>query len=105
MGTERSRRYYRDGRIDRRRVRDEFVPDHGRPPQHFLLRRGGQELLCAWDSPRFETAIDVELSDKELMAVIREVLRQAGLVFESMDSAIAHARAHEWPASALSDEG
>ncbi|MCI0638800.1 MAG: hypothetical protein L0Y72_09845 [Gemmataceae bacterium] len=92
---------YRKKRPDPARVRRAVYPEGpGRPAALFLTNSNHGELLCAWDSSTFETAIDFELVDKALSSAIRRLLRSEGLVFDCMAAAVSHAKQQGWPAMA-----
>src|SRR5262249_51500075 len=85
------------GRIDPDRLREAILGDGGLPPLHFLLTCDGNELICAWDSGTFETAIDFDFADQSVSKAVRKLLRSEGLAFETMGAAVAHARSKGWP--------
>ena len=89
---------YRKKRPDLGRVRRAVYPEGpGRPAALFLTNSNHGELLCAWDSTTFETAIDFELVDKALSSAIRRLLRSEGLAFDSTKDASLHAKKLGWP--------
>ena len=85
------------GRIDPDRLREAILGDGGLPPPHFLLTCDGNELICAWDSGTFETAIEFDFADQSVSKAVRKLLRSEGLAFETMAAAVAHARSKGWP--------
>src|SRR5262245_60677854 len=88
--------FVKNGRIDMDQLRKAILGDEGLPPLHFLLVCGGAELICAWDSPTFETALDFDFDNKAVSKAVRRLLRQERLVFDSMAAAVAHAKEQGW---------